>query len=140
MTLAYKKAREICLESINVSKRLLEHSNIEKAEVEHKLFFSLLNLGVAEHRLGCFEKALVAYQDTLKLARERNNELWVGYVLQEMGELYHGMENRSLAQETLNDALNLYRQNSAKSDEETLENFILVNGYTLSESSYLGEE
>jgi tetratricopeptide (TPR) repeat protein len=133
----YEKARELSLESIQVSQRLANNTASEKSEIDYTLFFSTLNLGVAEHRLGCFENALVTYQNALNLARERNNDLWAGYVLQEMGELYHSMKNRSLAQETLNHALNLYRQNSAKSDEETLKNFILTNGYVV-DDSYLG--
>jgi tetratricopeptide (TPR) repeat protein len=133
----YRKARELSLESIEVGQRLAHSVTVEKSEIDYTLFFSTLNLGVAEHRLGCFENALAAYQNALALAHERDNDLWAGYVLQEMGELYHSMENRKLAHETLNQALNLYRQNSAKSDEETLENFILTHGYTV-ENSYIG--
>jgi tetratricopeptide (TPR) repeat protein len=133
----HKRAREISLESVEVAQRLAFDTSVEKSEIDYALYFSTLNLGVSEHRLGCFENALTVYQDALNLARKRNNELWVGYVLQEMGELYHSMANRDLAQETLNRALNLYRQNSAKSDEETLENFILMHGYMI-DSSHAG--
>ena len=97
----YKKARELSLESIEVSHRLASNSLAEKSEVDYTLFFSMLNLSVAEHRLEHLEEALVACQKALNLAKERNNELWIGYVLQEMGEVYHKMKNRTLAQETL---------------------------------------
>jgi tetratricopeptide (TPR) repeat protein len=129
----YTKARELSLESIEVSRRLASLSLAEKSEVDYILFFSMLNLLVAEHRLERLEEALVACENALNLAKERNNELWIGYVLQEMGEVYHKMKNHTLAQENFNGALNLYRRNSAKSDEENLAAFITSQGYSLPE-------
>lgn len=129
----YEKAHQLCTESIEVTKRLRIKGLIGQADANYNLFFTLFNLGVAEHKLKCYRKALHNYNLALSIAQEENNQLWKAYALHEIGEMYHEMNQRCLAQENYDRALALYYQNNARSDTETLVSFMQSEDYIIEE-------
>jgi DNA-binding SARP family transcriptional activator/energy-coupling factor transporter ATP-binding protein EcfA2 len=125
----YEKAKFSSLESVQVAERMQTRDSAHSAEANYNLFFALLNLGEAERKLGNFEGALASRKKALEIARTNANEVWMAYALQEIGEMYHDINKRELARENYAKALELYRRNRAKSDEETLSSFMSLHNY-----------
>lgn len=130
----FETARRLCLEAVEVAERLVagsarvEPASDRQAEVAHKLFFSLLNLGVAERRLGHSAAAAAAYRRALDLAERSTNYVWAAYALQELGELELASGERERALEHLGAALTRYRQSHARADAEALAAFMAERG------------
>ena len=116
-------------ESIETAERLRRNSFIDQTKVDQRMFFALLNLGEAKRMLGEFEESVCLRKSALQIAKERNNQIWMAFALQEIGEMYHDINERSLAQSNYDQALNLYCQNNAQSDIEALTNFMTSQNY-----------
>ncbi len=95
----WQAVRQYSHEAVKVAQKLQINSTVTISALSSKLFFALLNLGEAEHRLGNFDKALTIHLQALEIAQERDNQLWMAYTWQEIGEIYHRIDNRELAQE-----------------------------------------
>ncbi len=111
---------EFTNQAVEIAQKLGTDPNIKQAEVTKRLFFALLNLGEAEYKTENFDKALATRKQALELAKKQDNQLWMAYAWQEIGEMYHGVGQEVLAQENYNKALKLYKQNHALVDVEKL--------------------
>jgi predicted ATPase len=121
-----KKSLEV-LDGISVqSNHILLHSTIRE-----NTFYSLLNLGEAEKKLGKTSASLNSRTQALLLAIEAGNQIWQGYAMHELGEYYHELNNRQLAEEYIAKALEVYRENNISVDIFQLESFAALNGYFL---------
>jgi DNA-binding SARP family transcriptional activator len=119
----WEAARRYNLEAVDLVK------DSSQPEQRRNLFFSLLNLGEAELNLGRLEAALSARQQALAVAQEQGNVLLKAYALEGIGEVQHGLENRQLAQENFQQALELFYQNHALTDMEDCLEFMKREGY-----------
>jgi DNA-binding SARP family transcriptional activator len=131
----HQMALQLAHETIEVAKRLKNDAKVDKARAQDMLFFGILNSGVAEQRLGYSVNAKKHFDQALQVALESNNKVWTAYTLQELGEMYHYMNERELAQRHYNDALALYQQNNAKSDVEALVEFMRTENYVVTKDS-----
>ena len=125
----WQEMLELTSKAVRIAKELSKNPNIKSAEVTKRLFFALLNLGEAEYKIGNFDKALTTRHQALELAKEQDNHLWMAYAWHEIGEMYHGVDKRTLAQENYDKALKLYKQNHALVDIEKLTEFMYSEGY-----------
>jgi tetratricopeptide (TPR) repeat protein len=132
----HEKALTFCLEAVEAAYSFKSNSLVQKVEVDHNLFFSLLNLGVAERHLDQLESSLKTYMRALAVAQEHNNQVWMAYALQEIGETHHQVANQQLAQENYDKALELYWRNNAATDIESLTELMRKQGYQLRESYF----
>ncbi len=125
----WELTQELSKEAIEVVNRLaLQHPN-ESSDINYRLFFSLLNLGEAERKLGNFDQALIVRTQALNLALNEQNQLWAAYAFQELGEMYHDVDNKALALENFKNALKLYEENNAFADMEQIKSFLASNAY-----------
>lgn len=79
---------------------------------QESLFFGLLNWGEAYYRLNNFEAARELYSEALGVAQELGNELWLGHVHYQLGDLYYTQKTYGLADMYFRKALSLYRKNN----------------------------
>jgi DNA-binding SARP family transcriptional activator len=119
-----KKARSVLYETLEVLTRL---SPARTLDVETECFFTLLNLGETEYKLGCFEEGLSARQQALELATTKGNEIWMGYAHYEIGEMFHHENRLELAREHMTKALELFERNHALRDLEATQKFLQAN-------------
>jgi DNA-binding SARP family transcriptional activator/tetratricopeptide (TPR) repeat protein len=104
-------------------------------EINKKYFFTLLNLGETEYKLGNFGVGLSVRQDALGLAKEQKNEVWMGYAHYEIGEMHHKANHTEEAKQHMLQALQLFETNNATKDVEAVLSFLKAGGYTLEEAS-----
>lgn len=121
--------KELCEKAITVCSRLRLEQGQKSSELSERLFYSMLNLGEAERKLGDFDASLESRQAALKLAKEENNYLWVAYSHQELGEMYNDANLRDHASLHLEKALTLYKDNSALTDIANLQMFLEEHAY-----------
>ena len=124
-------------ESILAMRRLQRNPKARKMEINERLFFALLNLGEAERKLDCFDESLKLRKQALEIAKELNHQMWIAYALQEIGEMYHDVDNRNLAQENYQKAIYLYEINNAQPDLEALTTFMRSENYSLSDPALI---
>jgi DNA-binding SARP family transcriptional activator len=122
----WEAARGYNLEAIDLVK------DSSQAEQRRNLFFSLLNLGEAELKLGHLEEALSARQQALTVTQDQGNLLLRAYALEGIGEVHHELGNRPLAQENFQRALELFYQNHALTDMEDCIELMKKEGYSVS--------
>ena len=133
-------ALRYCRESVETLQRLHDNPSADRAWVDQELFYSLFNLGVAASRLEREDEAFETYGRARTFAEERDNRLWTAYALQEIGELHHRRNERAEAQRHFDRALELYRQNRARSDIEELTDLMRAGGYDLEEGTGVLEQ
>lgn len=119
-------SRNYSYEAIEIARQAKQDGN-HSADINHRLFFSLLNLGEAARKLDDFKEALAARQQALNIAKEVNNQLWMAYALQEIGEMYHDTQRYQKAYPFFYEALELYEVNHAHADIEHLRTFLTAN-------------
>jgi DNA-binding SARP family transcriptional activator len=119
----WEAARAYNLEAVE----LVQDSS--QAEQRRNLFFSFLNLGEAEMKLGNLGAALSTRQRALALVENQGNSLLRAYALEGLGEIYHELGNRLLAQAHFQQALELFYQNNALEDMEMLIEDMKKEGY-----------
>ena len=127
----YKLSYKFLSEAVKIAQELIDDKSINNREGNKKLFYALLNLGDVEQKLIGFDKALDSRRRALAIAKESDNHLWMGYALQEIAEIYHGLENYELANENYNQALYYYQENNARADFDKLTNFMQENDYVV---------
>ncbi len=126
----YKRAKKVLYETLDVIENLKESDTLNQIEYVRRQFFALLNLGEAHNALGDFNNALTIRTKALAIAEIANNEMWMGYAHYEIGEMYHKVDKRNLAQEHMNQALQLFEQNNAMKDAEAVLSFLKSGGYS----------
>ncbi len=131
----WQEMLELTSKAVRIAKELSKDPSIKSAEITKRLFFALLNLGEAEYKTGNFDKALTTRHQALELSKEQDNHLWMAYAWHEIGEMYHGVDKRTLAQENYDKALKLYKQNHALVDIEKLTEFMYSEGYGVGSNS-----
>lgn len=129
----YETSRKLTLESINVIHEIRKSKTTLSSEgdLEQRLFFSLLNLGENEYKLGNNDAAIKIREKALKLAQAKNNLLWIAYAHHETGEMFHELNNKEHAIEHLKKALILYHQNGSQADFAKLNTFLETHGYRI---------
>lgn len=118
-------------EAVDVARRLKNTPSVTQSEVDHTLFFTILNMGEAELLMGNFEDALACRLEALEIAQEHDNKIWMAYAFQEIGEMYHGVNERLLARENLSRALTLYRDNNEVVRFNKLSGFMKRENYQI---------
>jgi tetratricopeptide (TPR) repeat protein len=132
----WEETKRLSEESIRIVHVLKTNPSVSIDEINTNFFFSLLNLGEAERMLGNFDVALSARQEAIQLAKEQDKKLWMAYALQEIGEMYHAVNNRPSAQENYYKALELYEQNNAQADFDKLLSFMKEADYAVPTISF----
>jgi len=127
----YRRAHELCIEAVEIVQKLANNAVTKQPETIYNLYFALFNLGVAEMKLKHFDKAHDTLGKALEIAQHNNNQVWEAYVLQEIGDMYHLLKNQTLAQENYDKSLDLYYQNNATADSETLTSFMIKENYDI---------
>lgn len=103
----------------------------ERPEADYTRFMALLNLGEAERMLGRFERALELRQRALAMAEARGNCLWRAYAIQDLGEVYHGLDQRERAHGLFDEALELWKQHHVVAMRDSLLAFMNAEGYSV---------
>lgn len=125
----WDKTRDLCSRAIEVSIKIRERDTKNYLKATERLFFSLLNLGEAERKLGNFDKALNSRQEALSLAQNEDNRIWQAYAFQELGEMHHDINDKDRALQNFEEALKLYEENNAFADMEQIKSFLANNNY-----------
>ncbi len=97
----------------------------------YQLFMTLLNLGEPELMLGNHDRALELRRRALDMAEAHDNRLWKAYAVHELGEVYHGMNDRAEAQRLFGQALALWAENNVKRKADQLRAFMAEEGYAV---------
>ncbi len=131
-------AKEACLESVGVAKRLLnpkKNPNQQNTRfAEERLFFSLINLAEAERELLNYSEAQRAIDEAMSLSLEKENKFWKAYVYESLAECLHAQKKREEAQINFTIALKFYEDLGAITDHKILYDFLTQNGYTITTS------
>jgi DNA-binding SARP family transcriptional activator len=128
-----EKANQFLRESLDLIMRLEQQGIYEKGEITKRHFFTLLNFGETEYQLGNFDTGLALRGDALKIAEGQGNRIWAAMAHNEIGQMYHSVNQRALAREHLNQALQLFEQNNAVSYIEAVTAFLKQGGYDADE-------
>ena len=118
------------VESLNVEATEVAHtstysSKADRARADDLIFFSLLNLGEARRKLGCFEEAVICRKEALEIAKAYNNQMWQAYALHELGEMYLESRQAKTAETYLKEALNLYKVNHAVAEVKQVQELLI---------------
>ena len=125
----WTEMKRLSSEAIDTITRLGNSSSVGESEVNQRMFFALLNAGKAEFKLESYQESLKKTDRALEIARKSQNEIWEAFVLDDIGEVYHAMKERGLAESYLTRALHLYKKNNLRSFIETITTFLESNGY-----------
>lgn len=87
-------------------------------------FYALLNLGVADNKLGDFQSALANHQLALKIAEKHKNPIWIALALQNLGEDYLEMTDYRQAKTHFERALALCQESGLKTNIAEIETFL----------------
>ena len=129
----WQETKTFSEEAVEAALRLQGDSTISKLEVDYHLFFALLNLGEAERMLQNLDQSLDLRRRALGMAEAHNNEIWMAYARREMGEVFHAMNERYLAEEEFVKALVLLQKNNVAPDVQELLLLMSEKGYSQSE-------
>ncbi len=124
-----EKANMLFKQSLKLMDSMEEARIDAKTEILKYRFFVLLNLGQSEYELGRFNEGLSARKQALEIAELQGNQIWKGYAHYEIGEMYHHTNNRDLALDHMNQALQLFEHNNAMKDAEAVTSFLKSGGY-----------
>ncbi len=102
----------------------------ERLDNPGRLFFALVNLGVADTELGQYETAFGPLQRALQVALDVNNQPWQAHALFALATIHHKLTQRADAQRCLDNALALYRSSGNTAKVEELTAFLAENGYS----------
>ena len=111
-------------EATEIVHKLVHTSNTKQTRAYDLLFFSLLNLCEAKHKLGDFKKALNLIKKALQIATARNNQLWEAYAFHRLGEMYFDDQQRDVAENYLVEALKLYEANNAQAEVKLVQKLL----------------
>ena len=125
----WEGARRLCAEALEVLERSSAAVAGPSATHDYQLFMALLNLGEPERMLGNFARALELRERALGMAEARDNRLWRAYAVHELGEVYHSMNDRAMAQRQFDEALALWEQNHVQVKADDLRKFLAGAGY-----------
>lgn len=114
------RAREFGERAVETAERLLATHSTPSPRVASLLFFSLHNLGAAVYEEGAMAASLPIRMRALEVARERSNDLWTAYALDELAGLLHDLGRSPEALEHAAQALRLYEQLGAVDDHRVL--------------------
>lgn len=127
----HRKANALLKESLAALERLGNSSTLSPKEVQHRRFFTLLNLAESEDLTGSFEAGLSACQQALELAQSCANDLWAAYAHSQAADTYHRAGQRPQVLDHMKKALELFERNHAQKDVTRVMNFLASEGYSL---------
>lgn len=104
----------------------------EKHDLKILYFYSMLNQGAGQHELGHYDDALSTHQRVYEFAQSEENHRWMADALFAIGEDYHELNKREQAQQSLDKALQLYRDTRVIVKINTLTNYMTDHNYTIS--------
>jgi len=125
----FELAKKFSREAVMVAREKLQLVDTDM-RLEQELFFGLLNLGEADYKLGNIKEALETRQEALKFAKTKKKQLWIGFALHELGEMYHSSGNIEEAERCLFEAHTIYQRKGAKAELALLDDFLTVNNYS----------
>ncbi len=96
-----------------------------------RLFYALLNLGVALMLLKRYPEALANLDKALAIARRENNNTWMGLAHYAIGGTYHETGDRVQAQAALETARDLFRQSGFTAKLNEVEAYMQETNYAL---------
>lgn len=126
----FKASKVLLLETLSVIERL-EQAGQHLDELDRNRFYTLLNLGEAEFRLGFFQQGLSYRQQALGIAQEKNHSLWIAYAHFEIAEMYQLNACKKLAEKHMHKALEYFQQSNATKDIEKVHDFLKQAGLTI---------
>jgi tetratricopeptide (TPR) repeat protein len=106
----------------------------ERLDNPGRLFFALINLGVAETELGKYEAGFAPLQRALQVARDADRQPWQAHALYALATIHHKQDQRDQAQHYLDEALALYRDCGNTAKVEELTGFMTDNQYPIAPS------
>jgi DNA-binding SARP family transcriptional activator/predicted transcriptional regulator len=127
-----EEARKLLRQSLELMDKLDRATTKIKRMVRER-FFALLNLGQAERHLSNSAESLATLEQALSFAEQEGNQLWMAYAHYEIGEMNYGANNHSLGEKHMLEALQLFEQNGATKDVESVLSFLKNNGYAVAE-------
>jgi DNA-binding SARP family transcriptional activator/predicted transcriptional regulator len=130
-----QSANRYLKEALEVLSRL-SHRGVSiqgSLNVEYERFYTLLNLAETEYRLGDLAKGEAIFNESLELARELHNEVWLGYAYYGMGEMYQYVNLSQQAEAHMLEALKLFQNNNCTKDVEAVMSFLKAGNYILEE-------
>jgi DNA-binding SARP family transcriptional activator len=125
-----EKSNIFLKESLSVLDRLSHTKNANDLEVNKKRFFTLINFGETEYRLGRFDDGVAVRKQALELAKKQKNEVWMGYVHYELGEMHHDVKARDVAKQHMLEALQLFQNNNCTKDVDAVLSFLKAGDYS----------
>lgn len=131
----YETSYKYLSEAVDVAKNLIIEEQVSKQEGQKKLFYALLNVGDVEQKIVSFEQALNSRKQALQIAKSADNRLWMAITYLEIGEMYHNVNKRDLAQENYDKALKYYSENNSIAGKEKLIRFLKDNNYSINKQS-----
>jgi tetratricopeptide (TPR) repeat protein len=103
----------------------------ERLDNPGRLFFALINLGVAETELGQFSAGIGPLERALKVARDADNQPWQAHALYALATIHHKQAQRDPAQRCLDEALAFYHSCGIVAKVEELTEFMTANHYPI---------
>ena len=103
----------------------------ERLDNPGRLFFALINLGVADTELGQFGAGIGPLERALKVARDADNQPWQAHALYALATIHHKQDQRDPAQRHLDESLALYQSCGIVAKVEELTEFMTANNYTI---------
>lgn len=113
-------ARQTFAASLEVAERLRDTTRI---------FYALINLAASEKDFGNTNAALELNTRAYEVARESDNHVWMAFALENLGEVRDSLQQRQLAQQYFNEALELYYQSGAAANINRLVNAMQAAEY-----------
>ena len=114
----WEAAESFCEKAVEIARTLRLTPGDNTARADDNLFFALINLGEARRHLRNFKGAVAAREESLEIAKKRDNQLWQADALHELGEMHLAVGQCQKAEPWLEEALTLYEANHAQAEAD----------------------
>ncbi len=123
----WRMVERLNAEAVELAHKLRDDPKADQGRADDLLFFTLLNLGEAKRKLGKYGEAVSVREEALRLAEDRNNQIWQAYALHELGEMHLDVGEQHKAEAYLGEALELYEANHAHAEVEQVRKLLTTN-------------
>ena len=128
----YVEARRNLSESLAVIEDSQTTGSITAYELARRRYYSIMNIGELDYKLGHLEKAEAAKRRALEIAEHMSNPILEAHAHYGIGEIYAETERPEDAIRHLEVAVSLYLENNVTAHLEPIDALVARHGYELS--------
>ncbi len=127
----WEEAKKLFEKALKAARMAYKQDNSANNDIIYYKFIGLINLGEAEKMLKNFDESLEIRRQAYAIAQETNNKVWQAMALQQIGEIYHSMNEKKLAQKSFSTAMKLWKTTNNYLNQKHLKSLTQKAGYSM---------